>query len=105
MSILETVSKAQEARARDTLLSHERIVNETSASALTVKQWAEIVAKQLKAERREVLEHVKRLFKLIQIQIKDPHEKMRVDRIAKRLILVEMELQKLRKHLGLSKPS
>jgi hypothetical protein len=85
--------------------TRERIANETSATALTVREWAEIVATQLKAERREILKHVERLFKLVQIQMKDLHEKMRVDRIAKRLIVVEMELLKLRKHLNLSKPS
>jgi hypothetical protein len=98
-SEVRRLSQNPEAGAMRNLLdskTRERIATETSATALTIREWAEIVATQLKAERREVLKHVGR-FKLVQIQMKDPH--------AKRLIVVEMELLKLRKHLGLSKPS
>ena len=39
----------------------------------------------IKSQRREILEHVHRMLTLVEVRLRDPHEKTRLDRIARRV--------------------
>ena len=62
---------------------------------LSLNDLAEVVADAIKSSERRVLEHVGRMFKLIDVKFGDQHEKTRISNIHRRLIQVESELRRL----------
>jgi hypothetical protein len=67
-----------------------------SAADLSLNDLAEVVADAIKSsERRVVLEHVGLMFKLIDVNFGDQHEKTRISNIHRRLIQVKSELRRL----------
>ena len=54
----------------------------------------------IKNQRREILKHVQRMLTLAEVKQRDPHEKNRLDRIARRVTQIESELRMVRKNRG-----
>jgi hypothetical protein len=59
-----------------------------------------VVGDVIKNQRREILKHVQRLLTLVEVRLRDPHEKDRLDRIARRVTQIESELRMVRKNRG-----
>jgi hypothetical protein len=74
----------------------ERTAGRTPASALTVGDIAEAVADIMKSERREILEHVGRLFKLLNTK-ESPAEAIRDRNFHQRLCALESDVRRLAK--------
>ena len=72
----------------------------TSVADISLADLAAATGDAIRSQRREILEHVQRMLTLVELRLRDPHEKMRVDRIARRLTVVEAELRMGRKKLG-----
>ena len=73
----------------------DRAAARMSAADLSLNDLAEVVADAIKSSERRVLEHVGRMFKLIDVKFGDQHEKARISNIHRRLIQVESELRRL----------
>ena len=70
----------------------------TSVSGLSLADLAAATGDVIKEQRREILEHVQRLLTLVEVRLSDPREKMRLDRIARRVTQIEAELRMGRKN-------
>jgi len=57
-----------------------------------------LVADAIKSSERRILEHVGRMFRLIDVKSGDQHEKARISNIHRRLTQVESELRKISKN-------
>lgn len=71
-----------------------------SLADLSVDDLAAVVGDVIKNQRREILKHVQRMLTLAEVKQRDPHEKMRLDRIARRVTQIEAELRMIRKSRG-----
>ena len=72
----------------------------TSVADVSLADLAAATADAIKGQRREILEHVQRLLTLVEVRLRDPHEKTRLDRIARRVTQIETELLMPRKNRG-----
>src|SRR5262249_37987126 len=73
----------------------DRAAARMSAADLSLNDLAEVVADAIKSSERRVLEHVRRMFKLIDLKFGDQHEKTRISNIHRRLTQAESELRKI----------
>ena len=71
-----------------------------SLADLSVDDLAAVIGDVIKNQRREILKHVQRLLTLAEVKQHDPHEKIRLDRIARRVTQIESELRMVRKDRG-----
>ena len=72
----------------------------TSVAELSLADLAAATGDVIKEQRREILGHVQRMLTLIEVRLRDPHEKNRLDRIARRVTQIEAELRMARKNRG-----
>jgi hypothetical protein len=61
---------------------------------------AAVVGDVIENQRREIPKHVQRMLTLAEVKQRDPREKTRLDRIARRVTQIEAELRMLRKDRG-----
>jgi hypothetical protein len=73
----------------------DRAAARMSAADLSLNDLAEVIADAIKSSQRRILEHVQRMFRLIDVKSGDQHEKARISNIHRRLIQVESELRRL----------
>jgi hypothetical protein len=73
----------------------DRVAARTSVADLTIDGIAEAIADVMKAQRREILDHVNRVLQLVKLSASNRPERTRVDNIHRRLIHVESELRRL----------
>src|SRR5215475_14415321 len=59
----------------------DRAAARMSAADLSLNDLAEVVADAIKSSERRILEHVGRMFKLIDVKFGDRHEKTRISNI------------------------
>ena len=78
----------------------DRAAKRISLADLSVDDLAAVVGDVIKNQGREILKHVQRLLTLAEVKQRDPHEKMRLDRIARRVTQIEPELRMVRKNRG-----
>ena len=71
----------------------DRAAARMSAADLSLNDLAEVVPDAIKSSERRILEHVRRMFKLIDVKSGDQHEKARISNIHRRLTQVESELR------------
>jgi len=76
----------------------DRAASRMSAADLSLNDLAEVVADAIKSSQRRILEHVGRMFRLIDVKSGDQHEKARISNIHRRLTQVESELRKISKN-------
>jgi hypothetical protein len=102
MNIVEQVRRVKQSIEADCT---QEIENNCMAPAkrisladLSVDDLAAVVGDVIKNQRREILKHVQRLLILAAVRQRD--EKMRLDRIARRVTQIESELRMARKNLG-----
>jgi hypothetical protein len=76
----------------------DRAAARTRIADFSVNDLAEVIADTLKAERREILEHVGRLLTLVEFKMRD--EKARAGRLHQRLTELESGLRRDRKYCG-----
>ena len=77
-----------------------RRAKRTSLADLSVDDLAAAIGDVIKNQRREILEHVQRMLTLAEVKQRDPHERTRLDRIARRVTQIEAELRMIRKSRG-----
>jgi hypothetical protein len=85
----------QRAREDSKKALDDRAAARMPASTLTIADIAEAVADIVKTERREILQHVGRMLKLI--EIKQPSEDVRARNLHRRVTQIESELRLLQK--------
>ena len=78
----------------------DRAAKRISVADLSVDDLAAVIGDVIKNQRREILKHVQRLLTLVEVRLRDPHEKTRLDRIARRVTKIESELRIARKNRG-----
>jgi hypothetical protein len=104
MNIAEQVRRVKQSIEADCAqeIENNRMapVKRISLADLSVDDLAAVVGDVIKNQRREILKHVHRLLTLAEVKQRDPHEKMRLDRIARRVKQVESELRMIRKSRG-----
>jgi hypothetical protein len=87
-------------RSYDDLTSElNRLVRRSGSPS--IDDIATVVDAAMKAQRREIIEHVNRLFKLFnsntkQLDAHAQHEKDRVTRLSRRLFAAESEIRRIR---------
>jgi hypothetical protein len=69
----------------------------TPASVLSIADVAEAVSEQLREQRRELLEHMTRLFKLAELKKSGDGEDVRVRNLHRRVTMLESELRRLQR--------
>ena len=72
----------------------------TSVAELSLADLAAATGDAIRSQRREILEHVQRMLTLVELRLRDPHEKTRLDRIARRVTQIEHELRSAHKNRG-----
>ena len=72
----------------------------TSVAELSLADLAAATGDAIRSQRREILEHVQRMLTLVELRLRDTHEKTRLDRIARRVTQIEAELRMMRKNRG-----
>jgi hypothetical protein len=77
-----------------------RRAQRTSVADLSLADLAAATGDAIKSQRREILEHVHRMLTLVEVRLRDPHERTRLDRIARRVTQIESELRMIRKSRG-----
>jgi hypothetical protein len=78
----------------------DRAAKRISLADLSVDDLAVVIGDVIKNQRREILKHVQRMLTLAEVKQRDPHEKTRLDRIARRISQIESELRMARKNRG-----
>jgi len=77
-----------------------RRAQRTSVADLSLADLAAATGDAIKSQRREILEHVHRMLTLVEVRLRDPHERTRLDRIARRFTQIESGRGRIRKSRG-----